>query len=142
LIATYDYGDGVKIGFRCKRFDGHGSSNHGGIYVNLHGTHGSLTADYKGEVLIRGENPFSGDRFMKEKIRGIYNIGISNNWKTFHDNISKGNFAQETVVPSVQSHYLALLAREACYRGGEPVTWDEVVGSKDAFEFDTTGLKG
>jgi myo-inositol 2-dehydrogenase/D-chiro-inositol 1-dehydrogenase len=140
-VATYDYGDGVKVGFRCKRFDGHGASNHGGIYVNLHGSHGSLTADYKGEVLIRGEKSFNGDRFMKEKIRGIYNIGITNNWKTFHDNITKKNFAQETVAPSAQSHYLALLAREACYQQGKTVTWDQVIHDKTSRGFDTTGLK-
>ena len=90
----------------------------GGSY----GSHGSLAANYTGEVLIRGKNVFSGDHFMKEKIRGIYNTGISNNWKTFHESITKGNFGQETVAPSVQSHYLALLARETCYRGGQPVT--------------------
>lgn len=140
-IASYDFGDGLKVGFRCKRFDGHEALNFGGIYANLHGSLGSLTADYTGEVLIRGKNYFSGDRFMKEKIRGIYNIGISANWKTFHDNITQGDFAQQTVAPSVQSHYLALLAREACYRGGSPVTWDEVVNSKAALEFDTSGLK-
>jgi myo-inositol 2-dehydrogenase/D-chiro-inositol 1-dehydrogenase len=140
-VATYDYGDGVKVGFRCKRFDGHSSANHGGIYVNLHGTHGSLTADYKGQVLIRGEKSFNGDRFMKEKIRGIYNIGITNNWKTFHDNITKKNFAQETVAPSAQSHYLGLLARKACYKQGESVTWDQVINDKSAMAFDTAGLK-
>lgn len=140
-IATYDYGDGFKVMFRGKRFDGHELPDHHGIHVKLHGSHGSLSADYSGEVVIRGEKSFYGDRFMKEKIRGIYNMGISRNWNTFHDNISKGNFAQETVAPSVQSHYLALLAREACYKQGETVTWEDVVNSKTAFEFDTTGLK-
>jgi myo-inositol 2-dehydrogenase/D-chiro-inositol 1-dehydrogenase len=141
FVATYDYGDGVKVLLRSKRFNGHDLATFGGIYVNLHGSLSSLSADYKGEVLIRGKNVFSGDHFMKEKIRGIYDLGISNNWKTFHDNVTKGNHAQETVAPSAQSHYLALLAREACYRGGETVTWDEVVASKKAFTFDTTGLK-
>jgi hypothetical protein len=91
--------------------------------------------------VIRGEKSFYGDRFMKEKVRSIYNLGVANNWKTFHDNITRENFAQATVAPSVQSHYLAMLAREACYRGGPAVSWDEVVKSKTAFEFDTTGLK-
>lgn len=140
-VATYDYGDGLEVMFRGKRFDGHELPDHHGIYVKLHGSHGSLSADYSGEVMIRGEKSFYGDRFMGEKIRGIYNLGISNNWKTFHDNITKGNYAQETVAPSVQSHYLALLAREACYRGGESVTWKEVVESKERFTFDTAGLK-
>lgn len=140
-IATYDYGDGFKVMFRGKRFDGHELPEHHGIHVKLHGSRGSLSADYSGEVMIRGEKPFYGDRFMNEKIRGIYNIGISRNWNTFFDNITKGNFTQETVAPSVQSHYLALLAREACYKQGESVTWNDVVNSKTAFEFDTTGLR-
>jgi predicted dehydrogenase len=140
-VAHFDYGNGFKVQFRGKRFDGHELPQHHGIFVKLHGSRGSLSADYSGEVMIRGEKSFYGDRFMNEKIRGIYNIGISNNWKTFYDNIAKGNHAQETVAPSARSHYLALLAREACYRGGDVVTWDEVVNSKNAFAFDTTGLK-
>ncbi len=140
-LATYDYGDGLKVVFRGKRLDGHQLPDHHGIFVKLHGSEGSLSADYSGEVMIRGKKSFYGDRFMKEKIRGIYNIGITNNWKTFHDNITQKDFSQATVTPSAQSHYLALLAREACYRDGETVTWDEVVASKDAFTFDTTGLK-
>lgn len=139
-IATYDYGDGLKVELRAKRFDGHDLTNHHGIFVKLHGSEGSLSADYSGEVMIRGAKSFSGDHFMKEKIRGIYELGVANNWKTFHDHITQGNFAQETVAPSVRSHYLALLAREACHRGGEKVAWDEVVSSKQAATFDTTGL--
>ncbi len=140
-LATYDFGDGLKVVFRGKRLDGHDLPDQHGIYVRLHGSEGSLLADYSGEVMIRGKESFYGDRFMKEKVRGIYNRGITENWKTFHNNITKGNYAQETVTPSVNSHYLALLAREACYRNGETVTWDEVVASKKAFTFDTAGLK-
>lgn len=139
-VATYDYGDGLKVVFRGKRFEGHGMSEHHGIYVKLHGSLGSLLADYSGEIYILGDNLFHGDRFMKEKIRGIYNLGISNNWKTFHDNITQGDFSQATVAPSAQSHYLALLARAACYIQGESVTWDEVVSSGEALTFDTSGL--
>lgn len=140
-VATYDYGDGLKVMFRGKRFDGHELPDHHGIYVKLHGSQGSLTADYSGEVMIRGKKSFYGDRFMKEKVRGIYNKGVSNNWNTFHELVTKGDFSQATVAPSCQSHYLALLAREACYRGAAPVTWEEVVKSTKAMSFDTTGLK-
>ena len=140
-LATYDFGDGLKVVFRGKRIDGHDLPDQHGIYVRLHGSEGSLLADYSGEVMIRAKESFYGDRFMKEKIRGIYNRGITENWKTFHDNITKGNYAQETVAPSVRSHYLALLAREACYRNGATVTWDEVVASKNTLSFDATGLK-
>lgn len=147
-LATFDFGGNFKVMVRAKRFDGHDLPDHHGIHVKLHGSKGSLTADYSGEVMVRGEKDFYGDRFMKEKgfapsgkFRGLYDKGIAANWNTFHDNIAKGNFAQETVAPSVQSHYLAMLAREACYRGGAPVTWDEVVKSDKRMQFDTTGLK-
>lgn len=140
FIASYDYGDGMTVEFRNKRFEGHGLPKHHGIWVKLHGSHGSLSADYSGEVMIRGEKSFNGDSYMKEKIRGLYERGVANNWKTFHDNITKGNYAQETVEPSVQSHYLALLAREACYRNGERVSWNDVVNSTKALEFDASGL--
>jgi predicted dehydrogenase len=140
-LATYDFGDGLKVVFRGKRIDGHDLPDQHGIHVRLHGSEGSLLADYSGEVMIRGKESFYGDRFMKEKIRGIYNRGITENWKTFHDNITHGNYTQATVAPSIRSHYLALLGREACDRNGETVTWDEVVKSTKAFAFDTSGLK-
>lgn len=149
-LVTYDYGDGLKVMFRGKRFDGHGLPEHHGIYVKLHGSLGSLSADYSGEVLVFGQKKFYGDRFMKEqgfaltkdnKFRGLYNKGITANWNTFHDCISKGDFSQATVAPSVQSHYLAMLAREAGYAQGKPVTWEDVVSSRKVMSFDVSGLK-
>lgn len=147
-VVTYDYGDNLKVMFRGKRFDGHGLPEHHGIYVKLHGSRGSLSADYSGEVMIRGEKSFYGDRYMKElgmapdgKFRGLYNKGITANWDTFHKNITEGDFSQATVAPSVQSHLLALLGREAGYANGETVKWEDVVGSKKTMQFDTSGLK-
>jgi len=139
--TEYDFGDGLTVLFRAKRFATQGLVSGIGINVKLFGTVGALSADYSGEVFIKGKNSFSGDRFMQKKIRGIYKLGIVENWKTMYDNISKANYAQETVQPSLDCHYLALLAREACYRQGEVVTFDEVVNSKKALQFDTTGLK-
>ena len=136
--VTYDYGDGFKCVLRAKRFQHNKIS--GGIDLALFGEKGGLFASYKGEVYIKGENDFSGDRFMGEKIRGIFNIGISNNWDTFYKNITEGDFSQVTVKPSADSHYLALLAREAAYGQGATVTWDDIVKSKKTMEFDTTGL--
>ncbi len=136
--AVYDYGDGFKSVLRSKRFNVQGVS--GGIHVDVFGADGALSADYSGEVYIKGKKPFSGDRFMEKKIRGIYNIGIINNWATFYQNITTGDYAQATVKPSAESHYLALLAREACYKQGATVTWDDVVNDKTAIEFDRTGL--
>lgn len=140
-VATFDYGDGFKVQFSCKRFEHFATPGHAAIFTKIFGTEGNLFADYSGEVVIRGKKAFNGDRFMDEKIRGIYHRGIIENWKTFHDLVSKRDFSQSTVAPSVQSQYLALLARDACEKGGAPVTWDEAVKNPGALTFDATGLK-
>lgn len=140
-VATFDYGEGFKVQFRCKRFEHFAASGHAAIYTKIFGTEGNLFADYSGEVVIRGEKPFNGDRFMNEKIRGIYHRGITENWKTFYGLVANLDYSQATVAPSVQSQYLALLAREACEKGGAPVTWNEVVSNPQNFEFDVSGLK-
>jgi len=136
--VVYDYGDGLKCVLRAKRFDHHQIS--GGIDLALFGDKGGLFANYKGEVYIKGDQPFSGDRFLGEKIRGIYNIGILKNWGTFYQNITQGDYRQATVQPSVDSHYLALLGREAAYAQGATVTWQEIINSQKTMSFDTSEL--
>ncbi len=148
-VATYDYGNNLKVMFRGKRFDGHDLQDHYGLHFKLHGTLGSLETSYKGPTTLKAANgkSFYSDRYMvkemgfEKPLHYIYNAGISRNWNTFHENITQGNFAQSTVAPSVQSHYLALLGREACYANGKPVTWDEVVASNEVMKFDKVGLK-
>ncbi|PXA04732.1 hypothetical protein DDZ13_06055 [Coraliomargarita sinensis] len=137
--VVYDYGDGFKCVLRAKRFKHYQIS--GGLDLALFGEKGGLFATYKGEVYIKGEAPFNGDRYMGEKIRGIYNLGILKNWDTFYRNITEGDYSQATVQPSVDSHYLALLGREAAYAQGASVTWDDIVKSRKSMEFDTSGLK-
>lgn len=140
-VATYDYGDGFRVQFRCKRFPHFAAPGHAAIHTKIFGTRGNLSADYSGEVVIRGDEPFNGDRFMGEKIRGIYHRGITENWKIFHQLVTSGDFSQATVAPSVQSQYLALLTRDACEKGGPSVSWDAAVNNPKSLEFDTTGLR-
>ena len=137
--VVYDYGDGFKCVLRAKRFNHHKIS--GGIHLGLWGDQGGLFSSYKGEVYIKGEKPFNGDRYNGEKIRGIYNIGILKNMDTFYKNITQGDYSQATVKPSIDSHYLALLGREAAYAQGATVTWEDIVQSRKTMEFDTSGLQ-
>lgn len=137
-VAAYDYGEGFKCVLRAKRFNHHKIS--GGIETSLFGPKGGLFSSYKGEIYIKGENSFSGDRFEGKKIRGIYNLGVARNWDTFHKNITEQDYSQATVQPSVDSHYLALLAREASYAGGTTVHYEELVKSAKVLEYDTSGL--
>jgi myo-inositol 2-dehydrogenase / D-chiro-inositol 1-dehydrogenase len=140
MLVEYDYGEGLVVQLRAKRFDQYRTQSGEAIELNLFGTQGRLFASYTGEVQIIGKEPFNGDAFLGEKLRAIYRDGILRNFATFHKNIGEGNCANETVAASVQSHYLALLAREAGYRGGAKVTWEEVTGSKEKLEYDPGGL--
>ncbi len=74
-------------------------------------------------------------------MRGIYALGIRRNLDTFYKNITEADYSQATVKPSVDSHYLALLGREAAYAQGKTVTWNEIVNSTKMLEYDTAGLK-
>jgi len=40
----------------------------------------------------------------------------------------------------VDSHYLALLGREAAYAQGSTVTWEDILKSKKTMNFDPGGL--
>ena len=148
-VATYDFGDGLQVQFRGKRIDGHNLPDHHGLYCKLHGTLGSLETHYNGPLMLRAENgkSFYGDRYMvkemgmKKPLHHIYMPGILRNWDTFHKNITEGDFSQATVAPSVQSHHLALLGREACYADGKTVTMEQVINSRKVMSFDTSGLK-
>ncbi len=148
-VITYDYGEGCKVMFRGKRIDGHNLPDHHGLYCKLHGTLGSLETHYNGPLMLRADNgkSFYGDRYMvkemgmKKPLHSIYVPGIARNLETFHKNITEGDFTQATVAPSIDSHYLALLGRDAGYANGKVVTWDEAVANKKVMSFDTSGLK-
>jgi predicted dehydrogenase len=70
-LADYEFDDDLRLSFRGLRFSGHGLPGFSNLHVNLYGMSGNLSADYSGEVFIKGEKPFSGDQFMNEKNRGI-----------------------------------------------------------------------
>lgn len=148
-VVTYDYGDGLKVMFRGKRIDGHDLPDHHGLYFKLHGTLGSLETHYNGPLILRADKgkSFYGDRYMVQEmglekpLHHIYVPGIARNFETFYKNITEGDYSQATVAPSVDSHYLALLGREAGYANGKVVTWNEVVTSKKTMSFDASGLK-
>ena len=58
----------------------------------------------------------------------------------FFDFVSQGNYANETVVPSVRSNLTAVMGRMAGYSGGE-ITWNEMLDKGERLELDLIGLK-
>lgn len=141
FMVHYTYDNELNLALRAKRFDTYGTRNTSGLYMFLYGEQGCLEAHYNGTVNIRGEKTFMGSKFLGQDFNGIYRVGAVRNLKTFYDNILNDRYDNPTVSPSVQSHYLALLGREAVYRNGETVSWEEVVNSRERLELDQTGLK-
>jgi len=129
----FQYPDQVGITFSSRQFEGHGSP--GGIRNRMFGSRGVLETRYGGEVIIRGQEAYSGG-----KSPGIYTEGAVGNIAAFHENIFKGNFDNPTVAPSVRSNLMTVLGRTAAYEGRK-VTWPEIVKSNKKLEADLEGLK-
>ncbi len=110
---------GVKDEIRCRVF----------------GADGIADTDYFGDVFIKGNKPFEGG-----STGNLYKTGTDVNIEEFYQAVVQGNYANETVVPSVRSNLTAVLGRTAGYKGGE-VTWDEMIKTGEKLEPNLKGLK-
>ena len=129
----FQYPNEVGINFSSRQFEGHGSP--GGIKNRMFGSEGVLETQYGGEVVVRGQNAYGGG-----KSPGIFTDGAIVNIADFHENITKGDFDNPTVAPSVRSNLVTVLGRTAAYEGRK-VTWTEIVKSDKRLEADLEGLK-
>jgi hypothetical protein len=80
------------------------------------------------------------DAYNGGQTNTIYESGVVNNIKTFHESISNGDFTNPTVAPSVRSNLVTILGRTAAYKNTE-VTWANLLRANEKLEFDTKGLK-
>ena len=85
--------------------------------------------------MIRGENYFRGG-----KTSSIYEEGAVNNIALFYDSITKRDFSNPTVAPSVQSNRITILGRKSAYNN-RIVTWDEILKDDERLSPDLAGLK-
>jgi myo-inositol 2-dehydrogenase / D-chiro-inositol 1-dehydrogenase len=105
------------------------------IMVRAHGMTGTAETNYGGKCWLRSrEEGYNGDT------NNIYLVGVERNIATFHESITKGNFANPTVAPSVRSNLTTILGRTAAYKRAE-VTWDQMMSAAEQWHFDTKGLK-
>jgi predicted dehydrogenase len=110
---------GVKDEIRCRTF----------------GSDGVIDTDYFGDVWIRGKRAYEGGSTGQ-----LYTTGTVTNIQEFHDSITRGDYANETVAPSVRSNLTAVLGRMAGYRGGE-VTWDAMLQEGETLKPDLEGVR-
>lgn len=96
---------------------------------------GTAEAQYGGNVLVRGDKSYRGG-----STGPVYTEGCIQNIKDFYKNITEGDFATETVAPSVRSNLTCILGRESAYKGA-PLTWAEMLKEARRVDPRLEGLK-
>jgi len=127
--VEYRFPNGLPILVSARQF-GKGYSDMG---CRMYGLTGTIDTHYGGEVSIQGDEPYTGG-----STGNLYPEGASSNITDFYTDITEGNFENDTVGPSVQSHLAALLGRMASYQGRE-VAWDELIDANETLESDVIG---
>ena len=129
--VIYTFPKDVIITFSSKQ-EGQGWDD---ILCRVYGAKGTIDTHYFGSVSILGETPFKGG-----PMDNLYTKGAESNIATFHENILKGKFENDTVAPSVRSNLTTILGRTAAWKKGE-VTWDEMIRAQERLDPRLTGLK-
>jgi myo-inositol 2-dehydrogenase/D-chiro-inositol 1-dehydrogenase len=124
FALLYQYPDNVGITFSSRQFNGHGTTPEG-IRNRMFGSEGVLETEYGGNVIIKGNNHYRGGRSP-----AIYKEGAETNIAAFYMNITKGNYDNITVEPSVTSNLVTILGRTAAYTG-RPVYWHQLMKDEE-----------
>jgi len=91
---------------------------------------------YGGRALIRGGSQHYGGG----TIDNLYAAGAVRNIATFHQDVTQGNCANDTVRMAIDSCLATIMAREACLRKGR-MTMDELLQENRRIEINLGGLK-
>jgi len=131
FAVIFYYPNEILLSFNSKQF-GHAYDD---ILCRVYGTNGTIDTHYSGKVSVRSpDDAFVGDS------PNLYEAGAVNNIATFHQAITKQEYANPTVAASVRSNLTTILGRMAADRRQE-VTWAEMMKANEKLNFDTTGLK-
>ena len=90
---------------------------------------------YGGRALIRG----GPQHYAGGTIDNLYQAGAVRNIATFHENVTHGQTANDTVRMAIDSCLTTILAREACLRRGR-MTLDELLKENRRLELNLDGL--
>ena len=126
--VLFTFPNNVTVSFISKQF-GFGSEEVG---CCMFGPRGTVDTHYYGLVSIHGQKSYKGGR-----LRNLYTDGVVQNIADFHRSITRGEFSNPTVAPSVRSNLTTILGRMAAYRKAE-ATWDEMMQTAEKLEFPTS----
>ncbi len=105
------------------------------IMCRIYGDKGTADTHYSGKVFVRSqEDTFNGDT------PNLYADGAIRNIATFHNCVTKGDFSNPTIAPSVRSNLTTILGRMAAYTHSL-VTWQDMLNANEKWEADLKGLR-
>ncbi|MCF7973889.1 MAG: Gfo/Idh/MocA family oxidoreductase [Phycisphaerae bacterium] len=134
FTCLYQYDNQVGVTFSSRQFPGHGVG-HEGIRNRMFGSNGVLETEYGGQVIIHGKSFYRGGSSPR-----IYEDGAVANIAEFHKNVTEGNYANDTVAPSVQSNLISIMGRTAAYTK-KRISWSDLLADTTKLKYDTRGLK-
>ena len=105
------------------------------IMCRVFGLTGTADVHYSDTVTVKAKEFHSTG-----KVGGIYKEGVENNIATFHDSITRGQYANTTVPASVRSNLTTILGRTAAYQN-DVVSWKDIMRRKEKLVPDLKGLK-
>lgn len=133
FAVLYTFPGDIALSFASKQY----GTGYDDIGNRMFGPNGMIETHYfsNGITHIVGRKSYKGGIH-----KSLYTDGVVVNIATFHDCITKGDFSNTTVAPSVRSNLTTILGRIAAYKRTE-VTWDEMIKVGEKLDFPTEGLK-
>lgn len=118
--------------------------NHVGSHLNApfhvrcvaYGQGGNMEIGYVGKAFVRG----GSKPYESGEVTGLYAAGAKRNIAAFHEAVTKRDFTNPTVVPSVNSTLATILGREAARRRTR-LTMEDLIRESKSIEPDLSGLK-
>jgi len=131
FAVIYYFPDDLVVSFNSHQ-TGYGYDD---ILCRVYGLKGTADTHYFGSVTVNAK-----ELHLDGKVGNLYSDGVETNIATFHDSITKGDYANATAPASVRSNLTTILGRMAAYKNGV-VTWQEMMRANERFTPDLKGLK-
>jgi predicted dehydrogenase len=131
FAVIYYFPDDLVVSFNSHQ-SGYGYDD---ILCRVYGLKGTADTHYFGSVTVNAK-----ELRLDGKVGNLYSDGVETNIATFHDSITKGDYANATAPASVRSNLTTILGRMAAYKNGV-VTWQEMMRANERFTPDLKGLK-
>jgi predicted dehydrogenase len=131
--VIYNYADGL-----VHNHFGQGLANNsdGTLLATFQGPLANAQINYFGKSFVRGGPKHYGGG----PVVNLYEAGAVRNIATFHNNVTEGQFENQTVPRAVDGVLTCVLGREAAARKAF-LTMDELLKENKKLEVDLTGLK-